>query len=150
MGGAGGKNAAPPLSLSDVFADACPDYLRMGMTYEQFWDGDVSAHKAFRRAEKLRLSEANRMAWLHGMYIYEALCDVTPYLKAFSKARPRPYRKEPYDLFEDERRRREEREAKERYERVQRNVMAFAKAFNEKQQQKSEIKGGDDNAGCVP
>ncbi len=120
-----------------VFEKACPYYLAYGMTYEQFWDGDVSAHKAFREAHKLILAEKNQMAWLQGMYVYEALLDITPYLKAFSKARPHPYAKEPYDLFKEQREAREEREARERYERIKAGVAAFAKAQKERRAKES-------------
>lgn len=133
-----------------VFEEACPQYLAMGMTYDQFWDGDVSAHKAFRKAKKLRLAEANQIAWLQGMYVYEVLVDVTPYLKAFSKGRPKAYPKEPYDLFEEQRKAREEREARERYERIKERVAAFAKAQKERQAKESKEQEVDANAGCVP
>ena len=133
-----------------VFQDACPHYLAMGMTYEQFWDGDTSAHKAYLKAKKIRLSEQNQMAWLQGMYFYEALLDVTPYLKAFSKSKPKPYVEEPYDLFEAERKARAEREQRERYERIKANVAAFAKRYQEKRQKESEKQEVDGNAGCVP
>ena len=146
MGGAGGKNAAPPLSLIEVFERALPNYLAFGMSYEQFWDGDVSAHKAFREAYRIRLRERNQLAWLQGMYIYEAIADLAPVLKAFAKGRARPYCKEPYPLFEDDKRRSEEEEQKERYEKMREKVAAFAKAFNEKKQKEREV---DSDAGCV-
>lgn len=115
--------------------------MSFGMTYNDFWDGDISAHKMYKRARKQSVIDENRMLWLQGMYIYEALLDVARYNKAFSKAKPAPYPSEPYDLFAEEKRRREEREQRERYERVKDKVRAFAKAFNEKQKN-SEINDG--------
>lgn len=147
MGGAGGKNAAPPLSYMAVFEAACPHYLAMGMTYEQFWDGDVKAHKCFREAQKLRLKEQNQLAWIQGMYVYEAVADLAPLLKAFAKGKPKPYPKEPYDLFESERKAREEREERERYERIKAKVAAFAAKQKQLNSKKSEV---DSNAGCNP
>lgn len=146
MGRVGGTNAALPLSLMEVFEKACPYYIKLGMTYDQFWDGDVSAHRAYREAEKLRLREVNQTLWLQGMYVYEAIGNLAPYIKAFSKARPKPYPDRPYDIFEDDRKRRLEEEARERYEHIREKVEAFAKAFNEKRKER-EV---DDNAGCVP
>lgn len=140
-------NAAPPLSLLDAFEKACPIYLSYGMTYDQFWDGDISAHKAYREAEKMRTRKRNQEMWLQGMYIYEALIDVAQYNKAFSKAKPRPYLKEPYDLFEEDKRRREEEEARKRYDLMRNKIAAFAKAFNEKQKEEREV---DSNAGSIP
>ena len=119
--------------------------MAMGMTYEQFWDGDVSAHRMFAKAEKLRLSRANHLAWLQGMYVYEALIDVTPYLKAFSKGKPKPYAKEPYDIFEDEAKKRQEREEKERYEHMKEKIAIFAAEFNKKRKE-TEMKGGEGSA----
>lgn len=116
----------------------------MGMTYDQYWDGDISAHKCFRESQKIRLSEQNHIAWLQGLYVYEAIADLSPLLKAFAKGKAKPYPKEPYDLFEAERKAREEREERERYERIKAKVAAFA--AKQKQQSKSEIKGGDGNA----
>jgi hypothetical protein len=139
MGGVGGTNAAPPKSLMAVFERACPHYLAMGMTYEQYWDGEVSAHKAYRKAKELRISEQNRMAWLQGIYVYEAIADLAPYLKAFSKSKPKPYSSEPYDLFEHERQARREREERERYERIKEKVAAFAAKQKQLNSKKSEV-----------
>lgn len=40
--------------------------------------------------------------WKQGMYIYEALCDVSPILHTFSKngTKPLPYSKAPYGMEE--------------------------------------------------
>ena len=135
MGGAGGKNAAPPLSLMSVFENACPQYMAWGMTWEQYWDGEVTAHKAYRKAKKLQVIEENKMAWIQGMYIYEAIANLSPALKAFAKGKAKPYPKQPYDLFEDERKKTEERKQRERYERMREKVSAFAKAWNQKQEE---------------
>lgn len=117
----------------DIFTEALPYYLKIGMTYEQYWDGDVSAHRAYRKADRLRMNDANQLAWLQGAYFYEALMDAAPAIKAFCKQRAHPYRKEPYDIDAAEKKRREEREQRKRYNRIKEKVAAFAKAFNEKQ-----------------
>lgn len=139
MRGVGGKNAAPLMSLMTVFEKACPQYMAMGMSYDQYWYGDVSAHRMYREAQRERILQENRMLWLQGMYIYEALLDVARYNKAFSKAKPAPYRSEPYDLFEEERKKREERERREKYYRLKERVQSFAKAFNEKRKESEPI-----------
>ena len=119
------------------------------MTYEQYWDGDVFAHKAYREAEKLRWQQRNKELWLQGAYIYDALISVTPYLKAFSKGKPKPYLKEPFDLFKEQREEREEREARERYERIKNNVAAFAKAQKERRAKESKEQEVSADARCV-
>ena len=149
MGDVGGTAAASPLSLMSVFEEACPAYMSFGMTYHDYWDGDVKAHKMYRLAKRESVIADNRMAWLQGMYFYEALLDAGKYIKAFSKSKPVPYPDKPYDLFAEERRRREEREQRERYEHIKDKVASFAKAFNEKRKELEE-KGVEDDAGCIP
>jgi hypothetical protein len=79
------------------------------------------------------------MAWLQGIYVYEAIADLAPYLKAFSKSKPKPYSSEPYDLFEHERQARREREERERYERIKEKVAAFAAKQRQLNSKKSEV-----------
>ena len=132
MGRDGGKNAALPLSLMKAFETACPYYMSYGMTYDQFWYGDVCAHKAYKEAAKLKMLRENEQAHMQGAYIYEALAAVAPLFRGMKPSKPQPYRKEPYDIFPEDARRREEEEEKNRYERIRDKVAAFAKAFNEK------------------
>lgn len=114
-----------------------------GMTYRQFWQGDVAAHKQYRKAYELKRVQENTMLWLQGRYVYEAICATAPILRAFSKARvPNDYLKEPFDITAEQRKARAEREARERYERIQRNVAAFAKVFNaEREKERSDQTG---------
>lgn len=126
--------------------------MHYGMTYNQFWYGDVSAHRQYRKAHKLKMSEANMTAWLQGRYFYDALCAVSPIIRAFSKARrPGEYVKEPYDLDEEDRANREAREERKRYERIKERVALFAEEFN-KQRHENEgkevgVDGGNEGAG---
>lgn len=121
--------------------------MALGMSYEEFWDGDIWAHKAYRDAERIRATKQNQYLWLQGLYFYEALLDVGQYTKAFSKAKPKPYRDAPIDLFEKERKEREERERRERYYRMQEKLAEFAKRNNERRKESELSKGVDENAG---
>ena len=47
--------------------------MALGMSYEQFWDGDCEMVKAFRRAQALRAEQENHRAWWQGFYIYNAI-----------------------------------------------------------------------------
>ena len=46
------------------------------------------------------MERINAEAHLMGLYVYEALCDVSPVLHAFAKkgTKPKPFRTEPYAL----------------------------------------------------
>ena len=86
------------------------------MTPEQYWDGDPMLTKYYRQAEEIRQMRKNQELWLQGMYIYEALCDVSPILHAFAEkgTKPSPYPDQPYSLttkeIEEEKKLREKRD----------------------------------------
>lgn len=63
---------------TDIFDEQFPYYLAIGMTYDQFWNDDPTLVKAFRKAEEIKTTKANQMAWLQGRYIYDAILRVTP------------------------------------------------------------------------
>lgn len=72
----------------------------MGMTWEQYWDGDVWMAQDFRKAHKMKLEAENRNAYIHGMYTYAAIASMVPVLRPFSKAKkPEDYLTEPLDLY---------------------------------------------------
>ena len=107
-----------------------------GMTYDQFWNGDVHAHRAYREAHRYTLMEKNRVAWLQGQYVYAAIGAWSPIIRAFSKARrPGEYPDKPFEIDERERREREEQEARAKYLRIKEKVAAFADEFNKKRKE---------------
>lgn len=87
-------------TMGETFDDVFPQYLAMGMTYAQFWEQDCALVIPYRKAFQIRQEHENRLAWLQGMYIYEALCDVSPVLHAFAKSGTtvRPYPDRPYEF----------------------------------------------------
>lgn len=54
----------------------------------------------YHKAAKIRQDLQNQQAWLQGAYVYEAIADIAPVLRAFAKkgTKPRPYRDVPYPL----------------------------------------------------
>lgn len=94
------KIAARPNFYTEQFERVCPYYISFGMSYEQFWDGDVEIAKAMRKAHEIKLEQENYIAWLHGRYIYDAVGALSPALRAFSKGKVQPYHKEPYGAAE--------------------------------------------------
>ena len=87
------------------------------MTPEQFWDGDPSLTKYYRKSYELQRKRRNEELWLQGMYIYEALCDVSPLLQAFAKkgTKAHPYADHPYSITSGDRK--EEKKLKEHRDR---------------------------------
>lgn len=98
----GYKIAARPSFYTEQFERVCPYYMHMGVSYEQFWNGDVEIAKMARQAYELKMDEQNQFAWLQGMYVYNAVAALAPALKAFAKGKAQPYPQEPYGFAERE------------------------------------------------
>ena len=98
---------SPFLTYTEQFYEVFPYYLSIGMTAEQFWDGDPTLTIYYRRAEELRAERMNQELWLQGMYIYDALCDVSPILHSMAKkgTKPHPYPDAPYPISDKQRKR---------------------------------------------
>lgn len=71
------------MTMAETFDAAFPQYLAMGMTYEQFWDMDCTLVIPYRKAYHLRQEEANNNAWLQGLYIMRALQSVPVFVNGF-------------------------------------------------------------------
>ena len=109
--------------------------MSIGMSYDEFWDGDVSRVVAYRKANELLEKRKNREMWMQGLYVYEALCDASPLFRFTMKkgsVKPEPYVKEPYPITAAEQREREEREAKLREERMKAEFALFAERMIKK------------------
>lgn len=94
------------VSLSERFEELCPIFMNIGMTYKEFWEEDPTIAKDYLKAFKIKQKNEIRNKeweiWKQGMYVYEALIDVSPILHAFSKAKkPLPYPEKPYGLEEN-------------------------------------------------
>lgn len=105
-----------------------PAYLAMGMTYEQFWDGDPCLVKAYRSADGIRRRRHNEELWLSGFYMMEALNSTVGNM--FSKGAKHQYPSEPFPITQEEQQERREREQKARMERIKAAFTAKALSMN--------------------
>ena len=113
--------------------------MAIGMSYDDFWNGDVSIVKAYRKANELREKRRNQDMWLQGMYFYEALCDASALFRFTTKhtVKPEPYVKEPYPITAAEVRERKERERREKEERIKIAFARFAEGMRKKMSQET-------------
>ena len=133
------------LSYGETFEQLCPYYMSIGMSYDEFWNDDVSKVKAYRKAYELKEKRRNQELWLQGMYFYEALCDASPLFRFSMKKgtiKPEPYVKEPYPITEAEVKEREEREARKKEERLKAEFAAFVERM--RKQMPQEARSQDD------
>lgn len=95
----GGKGRLPVVRYGEKFEELCGQYMSLGMTYHDYWDGDCQMAKYYREAGEYRQERENINAWLHGMYIYRAILDASPVLNALSKRKtPHKYLDSPIPL----------------------------------------------------
>lgn len=120
------------LSYTEVFYTHLPYYLAIGMSYDLYWNGDCRLTECYRRAEEIKQRQRNQELWLQGMYIYEALCDVSPILQAFAKkgTKPTPYSSEPYAITAKQVQEKREKQEQLRFEKTKAKMAAWAAKTN--------------------
>lgn len=92
--------------------------MAIGMTYDQYWYGDVHMARAFYKADRIRQKRMNDEAWLHGAYVVRALEATVGNALRSKGTPPFEYPKEPiwddsWDAEEEREINRKEREEKE-------------------------------------
>lgn len=142
--GSGSDNGSAPSSLTEQFYEHLPFYLSIGMTFEQYWDGDCLLAKYYRKAHQMRQQRRNQELWLQGAYFYEALTDVAPVLHAFAKkgTKATPYLSEPFALTLKEVKERREREEKLKYDKQKARIAAWAAKTNMQMAEKEVKRNG--------
>ena len=130
------------VSLTQIFEEQCPIYMSYGMTYDEFWYDSPYRAKFYREAKKIQTRQKDEELWLQGVYIYDALCRVSPVLHAFSKSgtKPLPYLEQPlsaiYDTDKDEKTKEQEAENERLKAQVQFGM--WARAMSKKFKKKEE------------
>ena len=142
------KGSPSSLSYTEQFYSHLPFYLSIGMTYEQYWNEDCCLVEYYREAYKLQRERDNERLWLQGLYIYEALCDVSPVLRAFAKKGTKPieYSTQPYAITKEEIERRRIEKEKAKYEQMRARTNAFAIKFNALMAQRKEVENDGRNS----
>lgn len=83
---------------TEVFEEMCPFYLAIGMSSAEYWEGDPSLARYYRKAYKIKQEEINNNAWLQGVYIYDAISTALHNALRGKNQRAREYAKQPYDF----------------------------------------------------
>lgn len=120
-------------SISAVLQELCPRYMAYGMSYDDYWHGDPEKAIAYRKVFELKQDVKNFDMWLQGKYVYDAICAVSPILRAFSKAKkPVDYLESPYPLSEQQAKVKEEEKERKQYEMMLTKMKAITAEFNKK------------------
>jgi len=119
------EKQAEPRSYGDIFDELFPHYLLMGMTPEQYWDGEYGLKRAYRKAYQMRMEMEQKLAdrnnWYMGQYMIAVLQSVPLLVGGLNVKRGTQlpdYPKEPFmqkleaDTRKDVRKKREEDQTK--------------------------------------
>lgn len=52
---------------------SCTYYMAIGVSYDEFWNGDYTRLKYVLDAHKIKLELRNQELWLQGLYVYDAV-----------------------------------------------------------------------------
>lgn len=139
----GNESSLPSITYTEQFYEQFPYYLAIGMSPEQYWDGDPTLAKYYRKADEIRFERLNQEKWLQGMYVYEAICNASPILHAFAKkgAKPHPYPDKPYPLTNKQREQNAQADEKAVMEKGKRFMEAFMAMNNRKFKDNTENNG---------
>ncbi len=103
----------------------------MGMSWEQYWEESPFLAIAFRKAYKLKREMENEMAWLQGLYVYDAFAVCMANVFSKRGVKKSTYMDRPIDIFpltEREKKRREQEE----YAKMQKAMEAIARKQRDK------------------
>ena len=130
-----------PKTATEIFREAFPRYLAIGMTYEQFWEQESWLVKSYREAAKLKQEDVNYVSWLNGLYIVRALrAGVPVVVNGFVKSgngNIEPYPEKPIE-FAESKEEKENNQMKLQVARMQQMAEMFNATFARKH--------GDDKA----
>ena len=86
---------------TEIFEECFPFYLAIGMSYAEYWEGDPKLAQYYRKAYQIKQEEINYIAWLQGLYEYDAVSTALHNaLRGLGKSKPpaKDYAKQPYEL----------------------------------------------------
>ena len=133
-------------TYGEIFDELFPHYLLMGMTPEQYWDGESGLKRAYRKMYQIKVENEQRLAdrnnWYMGQYIVKAL-NCVPLLVAGlnvkSSTRLPQYPEKPFleqaEILkkEEDRKKQEEDRSKMAMAMFQAMVSKFNKRFEKEQ-----------------
>ena len=117
-------------------------YLSIGMTPDEFWNGDVELVVYYREAFKMQQKRRDEELWTLGLYVYKAVGALHPLFNSLKPSDAQPYLEEPFSTTQE---REEKRKDEEEIEQQGLNhFMSMVMAFN-KQRQEREKKDARNN-----
>jgi hypothetical protein len=125
---------APQSEFGKYLDQICPYYMSCGMTWDEFWNESIDRLQAYWQSNQFSIERRNQELWLQGMYIYEAIADLSPVLHAFAKkgTKPQPYTDTPYPITKKQRERIKAEKERQMFEKGKRFMETLLQQTNEK------------------
>ena len=117
-----------------MFEEMCPQYIVMGMTYQQYWDESPYIAVAYRKAYKLKRQMQNENAWIQGLYVYDAFSVCLANAFAKRGAKKQEYIEKPIDIFPLTKAEKKQREREEQ-KKMEEALRAMQRAQKKKKKQ---------------
>ena len=68
------------------------------MSYAEYWEGDSSLTRYYRKAYKIKQDEMNHNAWLKGLYTYDAISTALHNALRGKGTKAKKYAEKPYEF----------------------------------------------------
>lgn len=126
-----------PHPYGDIFDEALPQYMAIGMGYDEYWDSEVGMKRAYRKAYAIRMETEQRLSdrnnWYMGQYIISALQCVPLLVAGFNVREGTKLPEYPDKPFFEKAEERKKAESKRKHEEDQTKLaMAYFQAGIEK------------------
>ena len=92
------EEATTQKTYTEIFEESFPFYLAIGMSFAEYWEGDCSLARYYRKAYQIKQEEFNNNAWLQGVYIYDAVSTALHNALRGKNTKAREYAKQPYNF----------------------------------------------------
>lgn len=122
--------------------------MSIGMSYDDFWNGDVCMVRAFRKAYELKRRQQNEALWMQGRYVLDALMATVVNMFSDKSAEKNEYPSEPYPVTAEQVAEKEAAERRKMEERMKADFLALAARMAKRQmpaEAHPETKGGETN-----
>ena len=119
-------------TYTEIFHDAFPIYLALGMTPAEFWEGSSCLTKHYREAYVQKQIMFNQQAWLQGIYIHDAVSKAiyNNFNGAFGKkGKAQEYIKEPIDFEQKKKKLTQEELEEQELKKLEEYLSKFEKNF---------------------
>lgn len=95
------------MTIGQFIVDQAPRYMAMGVSYDEYWNGDYTRLPYYRKAHQQKREEKNFELWLQGWYFLQAIACIVPKSEAVYPAEPIPLTQAEAENLEEKQRQKE-------------------------------------------